>query len=59
MESLRLVVAELALQDLITRSSDPADLDVGMDLYRALYGEKALNSLVRRHGVGRQLTLFP
>lgn len=58
MESLRLVVAEPALLNMITLSVDPADRDVGMDLYRALFGQKALSSLVRRHGVGQQLALF-
>lgn len=54
---LRLVVAEFALLNMIT-SPEPLDRDIGMDIYRALYGERALNSLIRSHGVVRQLTLF-
>lgn len=59
MRSLRAVVAEPALLSMITMSTDAADREAGMDLYRALFGQKALDALVRRHGLGRQLTLFP
>lgn len=58
MESLRLMVAEPALLNMITLSVDQADRDTGMDMYRSLFGQKALSSLLRRHGVGQQLALF-
>lgn len=52
------MVAEPALLNMITLSVDQADRDAGMDMYRSLFGQKALSSLLRRHGVGQQLALF-
>lgn len=57
-EGLKWVVAEPPLIWLMAQSSDPHDRSAGLMIYRSVFGEKALNEVIRRRGVAEQLTLF-